>query len=98
VKAQRRRYQSLWDRIWEDPKGKVVIWSWPNKWLWIFIGSMVLQIVLGASNTLTPAIKLIGNISLAIWAILEVYSGVNYFRKALGVCVLVLMFFMFVIP
>lgn len=78
----------LWDKIWRDDEGNVVIWQMPNIWLigWAVLTFASLLFSKGLiSNILTWA----GEASLIIWCLLEIFKGVNYFRRFLGLAVLV---------
>jgi hypothetical protein len=85
--AGRTLEPSLTDKIFKDKKGRVVIYQRPNVWL---IGWAVLDIVAifapgkNISNTAWTA----GAVVLIIWSLLEILRGVNYFRRVLGLAVL----------
>ena len=86
--TMRRQRQDAWDRFWKDKDGEVVIYQHPNL---LLIGWVVLAIA--SLFTTGKVADTLWNISLAIltaWALLEVVKGVNYFRRSLGVFVLVL--------
>jgi hypothetical protein len=77
----------LWDNFWRDDKGRVVIWQWPNAYLiaWailtvtsLFTNGNVADIFAGAAG-----------VALVVWAGLEIFKGVNYFRRLLGLAVLI---------
>lgn len=78
----------LWDKIWRDSSGKVVIWQTPNYWL---IGWAVLTFasLLFSKGHIANILTWTGEASLIIWCLLEVFRGVNYFRRLLGIVVLV---------
>ncbi len=81
------RQQDIWDRIWKDKKGHIVIWQTPNAWL---IGWAVLTVLsLLVNGRTADFFSAIGSLSLIVWASLEVFKGVNYFRRALGLVVLI---------
>ena len=83
----RRDQRPLWDRIWRDRQGRVVIWQTPNLAL---IGWLVLTFIsLLFSGRLADVFSWLGSASLIIWSLLEVSRGANYFRRALGLLVLV---------
>ncbi len=79
---------SLITNFFKDKKGKIVLAQWPNVPLIIwFVGLLV------AKTTTGNLQELAGYTSfgaLIIWAGLEIFSGVNYFRRALGLTVLIL--------
>lgn len=86
--TQTTSQHSLWDKFWRDDQGNVVIWQMPNIWL---IGWAVLTFIsLFFRGNSTPAnwLSFAGDLFLAVWAVLEVARGVNYFRRLLGFVVL----------
>jgi hypothetical protein len=79
--------QDLWDRIWRDENGKIVIWQRPNLWL---IGWAVLTTIsLFISGRGADIFSWLAEISLIIWSLLEITKGANYFRRVLGLLVLI---------
>ncbi len=85
---RRRGEQGLWDRIWKDPDGKVVIWEMPNLPLIVWAVFTGLSVIL-SKGTLADVCSWIGSAALIIWSLLEIFRGVNYFRRALGLLVLI---------
>lgn len=85
---QRRRQQDWWDKIWKDKTGKVVIYQHPNIPLIIWLVLTVLSIFV--NGTLSNLVWWAAMAVLGLWAILEIWKGVNYFRRALGAVVLVM--------
>ena len=74
------------DRAFRDQHGRVVLWQSPNIALWTWIVARVLVWPLhGKPETVA---KFVAFVALTIWAVMEVFSGVNYFRRALGFVVL----------
>lgn len=79
--------EEIWDRFWRDDKGRIVIWQTPNIYL---IAWAVLTVVsLFFNGTIATVFSWLGNIALLTWSILEITKGVNYFRRLLGLLVLV---------
>lgn len=85
VKDQRR---TLFDRTFRDQKGNIVIAQMPNLPLLVGLAASLLQLLLPSSN-LQTGIGLVGFGALFTWAWQELFDGVNYFRRALGLVVLV---------
>lgn len=87
-RGQRYEHQDLWDKFWKDKDGNVVIWQRPNAWLitWVVLTLASLFI----NGTLSYILWYASLADLAVWAILEVWKGVNYLRKCLGAVVLLL--------
>jgi len=77
----------IWDKIWRDKHGKVVIWQTPNIPL---IGWAVFTVVsLLINGKAADITQYIGIAFLAVWCILELVQGVNYFRRFLGLIVFI---------
>jgi hypothetical protein len=77
------QFDELWDRIWRDKRGKVVIWQMPNAFL---IGWAVLTMAsLIVSGKVADVLAWAAIAALAAWALLEIVKGVNYFRRFLGI-------------
>lgn len=94
---KRKRKETFSDRFWLDKDGNLSVAQKPNLPLIIWALSIGVQIVLGVGSPISGVVKIIGSIAILIWAILEVYSGVSYFRKLLGLCVLIIMAFVYII-
>jgi ABC-type uncharacterized transport system permease subunit len=77
----------LWDKFWRDEEGRVVIWQTPNAWL---IGWATATFVsLFFNGRTADVLTFIGSVSLIVWSVLEVTKGANYFRRLLGLVVLI---------
>lgn len=83
------RNQDLWDKVWRDKHGNIVVYQRPNVLLivWVVLTLASLFVPTGTPESVVWWASLA---VLALWAVLEVWKGVNYFRKALGVIVLLL--------
>ena len=81
--------KKLIKKIFYNDQGKLVIAQFPN----LPIMLAFLFIVLGWINVFNSSTQLVfSNLAtsfLVVWAYLEITSGVNYFRRALGVAVLI---------
>jgi len=82
------RERSLWDKIWKDATDSVVIVQMPNVWiiLWVIFDAISLFV---SSARVAEVTSWIASASLAVWALLEIFKGANYFRRALGIVILV---------
>jgi len=80
--------QNFWARVFKDKHGKVVLWQNPNLPLWVWFIAMLLTHLLpyGQFNF---AAGLISFGALFTWSYLEIRLGVNYFRRSLGLIVLI---------
>lgn len=84
----RAKNVTFWDKFWRDEYGRDVIWQRPNAFLitWIVVTAVGLFL---PYNHIKSVLGVIGTIAILIWAVLEIYSGVNGFRRLLGVLVLI---------
>lgn len=87
---QRRRPRSFSQKFWEDRYGNFVVWQKPNIWLWAWIILVFINLFV-PNGVFHKIIGVLSLVSLIIWATLEVYSGVNYFRRTVGLLVLLLL-------
>jgi hypothetical protein len=73
-------------QFFKDPKGQIVIAQFPNGPLWVWLGATLLE---SLKIPFIPPfwISSIGFIAILYWAGLEVFQGVNYFRRCLGLLV-----------
>lgn len=91
ISRQQRQHthQDWWDRTWKDRDGNVVIYRRPNAlliaWVILTLGSLFAPHGI-AENTLWWASLAV----LTAWSLLEIFKGVNYFRRGLGVLILIL--------
>lgn len=79
---------TLFDKTFRDSQGTVVIAQPPNLPLWTWIVATLLKLVF-TKGPLFEGLDAIAFGSLFTWAWLELFEGVNYFRRALGVIVLI---------
>lgn len=83
------RQRSFSDKFWHDKHGNFVAWQKPNIFLWVWFVTAVVNFFL-QNNSLERYVGYVGMVSILIWAALELFRGVNYFRRTLGLCVLLL--------
>lgn len=79
---------TLFDRTFRDSEGNIVIAQMPNLPLLVGLATTILQFILPVGKLQSGA-DLIAFGALFTWAWQEVFEGVNYFRRALGLIVLV---------
>ncbi|MBW4483340.1 MAG: hypothetical protein KME14_12430 [Tildeniella torsiva UHER 1998/13D] len=79
---------TLFDRIFRDEEGNIVIGQPPNLLILVAVAATVLQTVLSA-GTFQTAADLVAFGAWFAWAWQELFEGVNYFRRALGLVALV---------
>jgi hypothetical protein len=78
---------SLFDRFFRDSQGNIVIAQPPNLPLTVGLTATAIQFLLPPGN-LKLAFTLVAFGTLYTWAWLELFSGVNYFRRSLGLMML----------
>ncbi|MCC5643554.1 hypothetical protein LC607_11470 [Nostoc sp. CHAB 5824] len=79
---------TLVDKTFRDNDGNIVLAQMPNLPLIVWIVTSLLTLVV-PSGKINTALDLVAYGSLFTWAWLELFQGVNYFRRALGLVVLV---------
>ncbi|MFN6469144.1 MAG: hypothetical protein RMY36_005635 [Nostoc sp. SerVER01] len=79
---------TLFDKIFRDSNGKIVLAQPPNPPLILWAVASLLSLILpvGKINTV---LDVLADGSLFTWAWLELFDGVNYFRRALGLAVFI---------
>ena len=79
---------TLFDRTFRDSEGKIVIAQTPNLPLSVGIVASLLKLLV-TTGQINLALDIVAFGSLFTWAWEELFQGVNYFRRALGLIVLV---------
>ncbi|WP_310429068.1 hypothetical protein [Chamaesiphon sp. VAR_48_metabat_135_sub] len=78
---------TLFDRLFRDAAGQIVIWQPPNLPILIWVSATLLKLVF-QTGQVKLVLDLLAFSSLLYWSFLEITQGVNYFRRDLGVVVL----------
>ena len=74
------------DKLLKDKNGYIVILQKPNLLLIIWLITIILnRFILKETQSL---VSIVGFIAISIWAILEIFFGVNLIRRLLGLLVL----------
>ncbi|MBG1260747.1 hypothetical protein [Nostoc commune] len=79
---------TLVDKTFRDNEGNIVIAQMPNLPLIVWIVTSLLTLIL-TSGKINTVLDVLANGSLFTWAWLELFQGVNYFRRALGLAVFI---------
>jgi hypothetical protein len=79
---------TLVDKTFRDSDGKIVIAQMPNLPLIVWIVSSILALIF-STGKINTVLDVVANGSLFTWAWLELFQGVNYFRRTLGLAVLI---------
>ena len=83
MKINKTHVRSFWDKFWKDKDGHIVIIQSPNIWIivWFIFETISL---LSSSKTVGNIGHVLAIVALGIWALFELFKGVNYFRRLLG--------------
>ncbi len=79
---------SLFDKTFRDNEGNIVIAQPPNLPLLVGLTATVLKLIVNSGNIYT-GLDAVAFGSFFTWAWLELFEGVNYFRRVLGLLVLI---------
>jgi hypothetical protein len=79
---------TLFNKVFRDREGKIVLAQMPNLPLIVWIGASLLKLIF-TTGKINTGLELLAFGSLFTWAWEELFQGVNYFRRALGILVLV---------
>ncbi len=79
---------TFFDRIFRDSEGRIVIAQMPNLPVIVGVTATALAFILPTGRIQTTA-DLVGFGALFTWAWQEMFEGVNYFRRSLGLIALV---------
>ncbi len=79
---------TLLDRIFRDSEGNIVLAQAPNLPLLAWLAATLLQFIF-TSGKVHTGLDLAAFGALFTWAWEELFNGINYFRRVLGLVVLV---------
>ncbi len=79
---------NLFNKIFRDSNGEIVLAQTPNLPLIVWIVATLLKLVL-TSGKISIGLEALAFGCLFTWAWEELFQGVNYFRRALGLTVLI---------
>jgi hypothetical protein len=78
---------TLFDRTFRDSQGQIVLAQMPNLPILVWLTATLLKLIPTNSN-IHIGLDALAFGSLFTWAWLELFQGVNYFRRVLGLVVL----------
>lgn len=78
---------TFFNQVFRDREGKIVLAQPPNLTISVVIGATLLSMVF-TTGRIHAGLNLIAFGALFTWAWEELFQGVNYFRRALGLLVL----------
>jgi hypothetical protein len=79
---------TLFDKLFRDGNGEIVIAQMPNLPIVIWAVVSLLKTVY-KTGKVNLGLDVIAFSSLFVWAVQELFQGVNYFRRGLGAIVLI---------
>jgi hypothetical protein len=79
---------NLFNKIFRDSNGEIVLAQTPNLPLIVWIVATLLKLVL-TNGKISIGLEALAFGCLFTWAWEELFQGVNYFRRALGLTVLI---------
>ncbi len=79
---------TLFDRVFRDSKGQIILAQMPNLPLIVWIISSLLKIIF-TTGKINIGLDALAFGSLFTWAWEELFQGVNYFRRSLGLIVII---------
>ncbi len=79
---------TLFDQIFCDSDGNIVLAQMPNLPIIVWIAASLLKLFF-TTGKINTGLDALAFGSLFTWAWLELFQGVNYFRRALGLGVLI---------
>ena len=79
---------TLFDQTFRDSNGEIVIAQMPNLPLIVFLVATILSLIF-TSGKINTVLDILANGSLFTWAWMELFKGVNYFRRGLGLAVFI---------
>ncbi|PSF37202.1 hypothetical protein C7H19_10800 [Aphanothece hegewaldii CCALA 016] len=82
---------TLFDKTFRDDEGNIVIAQKPNLPILLWLGATLLKFIVPEGNFYLILDTLAFG-SIFTWAWLELFQGVNYFRRFLGLVVLLVIF------
>ena len=79
---------SLFDKTFRDSDGQIAIAQMPNLPILVWVGAVLLKLIF-TSGQIYLLLDTIAFGTLFTWAWEELFQGVNYFRRGLGLLVLI---------
>jgi hypothetical protein len=79
---------TLLDRVFRNNEGKIIIIQMPNLPIFIWVLASLLKLVF-TTGVINTGLEMAAFASLFTWAWGELFEGVNYFRRGLGLVVII---------
>ncbi|MBD2504902.1 hypothetical protein [Anabaena azotica] len=78
---------TFFDKTFRDSEGNIVVAQAPNPPLIVWIVASLFSLIF-TTGQINTVLNFVANASLFTWAWMELFQGVNYFRRTLGLVVL----------
>lgn len=79
---------TLFNKVFRDSEGKIVLAQMPNLPLIVWIVASLFKLIF-TTGKINTGLEVLAFGTLFTWAWEELFQGVNYFRRALGLLVIV---------
>ncbi|HEY9804628.1 MAG TPA: hypothetical protein V6D25_30125 [Leptolyngbyaceae cyanobacterium] len=79
---------TFFDKTFRDSEGNIVVAQAPNPPLIVWIVASLLSLIF-TTGQINTVLDFVANASLFTWAWMELFQGVNYFRRTLGLVVMI---------
>ena len=79
---------TLFDKVFRDREGEIVLAQMPNLPIIVWVVASLLKLFF-TTGKISIGLEAIAFGSLFTWAWEELFQGINYFRRALGLIILV---------
>jgi hypothetical protein len=79
---------TFFDKTFRDGEGNIVVAQAPNPPLIVWLVASLLSLVF-TTGKINSGLDFVANAALFTWAWMELFQGVNYFRRTLGLVVLI---------
>lgn len=90
--AQKKNSRSVYDLLFKDVHGNVVTWQLPNIPIMGWAAFILLSYLFN-DPSIKSHLEVVSKCFLFTWAYLELFQGVNYFRRILGLIVILYIIF-----
>jgi hypothetical protein len=77
---------NLYEKCFCDQNGRLTILQRPNMLIVVWLITVLLKRIL--DGHIVQVIDVVGFSALFLWALAELFEGVNYFRRALGLVII----------
>ncbi|MEC4986129.1 MAG: hypothetical protein SAJ37_08720 [Oscillatoria sp. PMC 1068.18] len=84
ISSDQTTKESLFDKFFRDDQGNIVIAQKPNLPIILGVGATLIYLLLPNQGNLSLGLETVAIGALFTWGWMELFQGVNYFRRTLG--------------